>query len=54
MSVGIIKSDKNGAVLCADFKVDGEVRSYTFEITYKNGAAILTGGTFVTDVIFEY
>ena len=52
MSVEIIKSDKKGAVLCADFKVDGEVRSYTFEITYKNGAAILTGGTFVTEIIF--
>ena len=48
----IVKSGKNGSTFSIDVKVDGSVKSYTFEVTYDNGTPKVTGGTFVTEVIF--
>ena len=47
----IIKSDEHGVTISLDFKVDGKVRAYTFEYTIENGSVMLTGGTFVTELI---
>ena len=48
----IVKSGKNGSTFSIDIKVDGKVKAYTFEVTYDNGTPKVTGGTFVTEVIF--
>ena len=48
----IVKSGKNGSTFSVDIKVDGKVKAYTFEVTYDNGTPKVTGGTFVTEVIF--
>ena len=48
----MIKSDENGVTISLDFKVNGKVKAYTFEYTVENGNLVLTGGTFVTEVIF--
>ena len=47
----IIKSDEHGVTISLDFKVDGKIKAYTFEYTIENGSFVLTGGTFVTELI---
>lgn len=48
----IIEVSKDKAVISLDFSVDGKVGAYTFVTERISERTVVTGGTFVTDVIF--